>query len=244
MHQLVKKPVAERALASSDWLGAAYLPAAAEVRRILVTVASLIVVLGCAREWLRLGYHVEGTSFFNLNREQNIGAWFSTLMLAGCALLLMTAGRRAVALKQPRAFFWFVLSATFVALSIDEASSVHESLMVPIHDALRSDGVFRYAWVVPALVMVPLFASISVPFLFSLPRRTALWFVASGAVYVTGALGFEMLEGLTDGVGVTFVTYYLIEETLEIAGTLSFLFSLMDYLVSVPPIGPLEFPAE
>ena len=244
MHQLVQKPVAERALAPRDWLGAAYLPKAAEVRRSLVTLASLIVVLGCAREWLRLGYHVEGTSFFNLNREQNIGAWFSTLMLAACALLLMTAGRRAMALRKPRAFFWFVLSATFVALSIDEASSIHESLMVPIHDALHSDGMFRYAWVVPALVLVPLFAFVSVPFLFSLPRRTALWFLASGAVYVAGALGFEMLEGLTDGEGVVFVTCYIVEETLEIAGILSFFFSLMDFLAAVPPVCPLEFPVE
>jgi hypothetical protein len=244
VHQLVQKPEAERGVASHDWLGAAYLPVAAEVRRILVTVASLIVVVGCAREWLRLSYQVEGTSFFNLNREQNIGAWFSTLMLAGCALLLVTAGRRAVALKQPRAFFWFVLSATFVALSIDEASSIHESLMVPIHDALHSDGVFRYAWVVPALVLVPLFGFISAPFLFSLPRRTALRFFGAGAIYVTGALGFEMLEGLTDGVGAVFVTCYIVEETLEIVGILSFFFSLMDFLAAAPPFCPLEFPVE
>ena len=147
----------------------------------------------------------------------------------------LTAGRRAHANKQRHASFWFVLCIAFVALSIDEASSIHESLMVPIQNALHSDGLLRYAWVVPAFVMVPLFALTSLPFLFSLPKRTALWFLGSGVVYVSGALGFEMLEGLTDGSGVVFVLFYLIEETLEIVGILSFFFSLMAHLATLQP---------
>lgn len=229
-----KQVTAEQSPPQGDWVGAAHLPPVATVRKWLAAVATVIVALGCVREWLRLVYGIEGTSFFNLNREQNIGAWFSATMLAGCALLLMTAGRRARAIKQPHASFWFVLCVTFVALSIDEASSIHESLMVPIHNALHSDGLFRYAWVVPAIVMVPLFALRSLPFLFSLPTRTALWFFGSGGVYVSGALGFEMIEGLTDGSGVVFVLCYLVEETLEIVGIVSFFFSLMDHLARWP----------
>jgi len=209
------------------------------VRKWLVVSATAIVLLGYLREWLRLGYGIQGTSFFNLNQEQNIGAWFSSTLMVGCAVLLLVAGRRAMAMRQPHAWFWFVISLTFVALSIDEASSIHESLMVPIHNALHSHGLFRYAWVVPALILVPLFFFVSIPFLLALPRRTALWFFASGAVYVTGALGFEMLGGLTDGHGLTFVVMYLIEETLEIVGIVSFFFSLMDFLSEPHAVGAL-----
>ena len=42
-----------------------------------------------------------------------------------------------------------------------------------------------------------------------------------------------MLEGLTDGSGVVFVLFYLIEETLEIVGILSFFFSLMAHLATL-----------
>lgn len=226
---MTKQVTSEQNPPWGDWVGAAHLPPVATVRKWLVVVATAVIMLGCVREWLRLVYRIEGTSLFNLNREQNLGSWFSATMLAGCALLLLTAGRRAHAIKQRHASFWFVLCIAFVALSIDEASSIHESLMVPIQNALHSDGLLRYAWVVPAIVMVPLFALTSLPFLFSLPRRTALWFVGSGVVYVSGALGFEMLEGLTDGSGVVFVLCYLVEETLEIVGILSFFFSLMDH---------------
>lgn len=182
------------------------------------------------REWLRLGYGIEGTSFFSLNREQNVGAWFSATMLAACSLMLYAAGRRATMAGQPHRTFWYVLSATFLALSIDEASSVHEALMVPIQNALHADGVFRYAWVVPALVLVPLFALSSVPFLLSLPRKTALRFMGAGALYVGGALGFEMAEGLTDGLGLAFVLCYIAEESLEIAGIVAFFLAVMAHL--------------
>lgn len=218
-----------------DWLSVAFLPPVTTVRKCVAAVAIVIVISGCVREWLRLDYGIQGTSFFNLNGEQNLGAWFSATMLAGCALLLLTAGRRAAVLQQPHHTFWFVLSVTFVALSIDESSSIHEMLMVPIHNALHSEGLLRYAWVIPALVLVPLFGLASVPFLLSQPRRTAIWFVGSGAVYVSGALGFEMFEGLTDGSGVRFVACYLVEEALEIAGVVAFFFALMDHLVKTQP---------
>ena len=230
---MTEQVTAEQNPSPVDWVGAAHLPPLATVRKWLVVVATAVVMLGCVREWLRLAYRIEGTSFFSLNREQNLGSWFSATMLASCALLLLTAGRRAHANKQRHASFWFVLCIAFVALSIDEASSIHESLMVPIQNALHSDGLLRYAWVVPAFVMVPLFALASLPFLFSLPKRTALWFLGSGVIYVSGALGFEMLEGLTDGSGIVFVLFYLVEETLEIVGILSFFFSLMEHLATL-----------
>jgi hypothetical protein len=221
---------ADRAAAASDWTGASFVPPAPRVKAVLSAIAGAIFALGVLRELLRLGFGIEGTSFINLNGEQNIGAWFSATMLAACAWLLLVSGKQGVARGRPCSRFWFVLAVTFVALSIDEASSIHEMLMEPIHETLHTHGIFRYAWVIPALIMVPTFAASSIPFLISLPRRTACCFVVSGAIYVSGALGMEMIGGLTDGHGRTFVLCYLIEETLEIVGILTFFFALMDHL--------------
>lgn len=239
MEQPVEQPVAERELVTpADWLGSAWLPSARAVRLTLAWAAAAICLLGYLREWARLGFGItRDTSFFNLNAEQNLCTWFSTMLLFACAFLLLNAANRAKAMKQPWGWFWFVLSFTFFALSLDEASSIHESVMVVIQDDWHPTGALQYAWVIPALVLVPLFALSSVPFLLSLPRRTALWFVASGAVYVGGALGCELIEGTTDGSGLAFTLLYLLEETMEVAGALSFLFAIMDYLESAPRHG-------
>ncbi len=217
-------------LNTEDWLMPGDLVGTQLIRKWVIAVATVIVLLGYLREWLRLDFGIEGTSFINLNQEQNIGAWFSTILLASCAFLLLTIGRRAVRLNEKYSRFWFFLAFVFVALSLDEASSVHEMVMVPLHSVLHTDGLLRYVWVLPALFLVPAFAITSIPFLLSLRRPYGLWIFISGAVFVAGALGMEMLEGLTDGTGITFVIFYLIEETLEIAGTVSFLFALMSYL--------------
>jgi hypothetical protein len=146
--------------------------------------------------------------------------------------MLFNAGRRARSANAPLAWYWSVLTLTFVALSIDEASSVHEMVMAVLSRTWHTGGLLKYAWVIPALVLVPLFALASVPFLLRLPRRIAALFVAAGAVFVTGALGFELLEGLTDGRGVTFVVLYLVEESLEIAASVSFFLTLAEYLAT------------
>ena len=232
MEQLIKQPVAEREVAVSDWLGSAYLPSGASVRRFVFRASAVVIVIGWVREFFRviLGIGAEGTSFFNLNGEQNLGAWYSATMLAVCAFVLLTAGRRARAEMRPWGWFWFVLSLTFAAMSIDEASSIHEMFMNVIKEHWHTAGPFTYAWVIPALVMVPAFGLCSVPFLLSLPRRTAVWFVVSGAIYVSGALGCEMIEGMLDPNGAPFVLTYLIEESLEIIGFSSFFFAIIDHL--------------
>jgi hypothetical protein len=220
----------------TNWIGSDFLPPASRVRALLILAAGTICLLGYLREWARLSYGIEGTSFFNLNREQNIGAWFSATLLAACAFILYVAARKARASGQKFGWFWYVLSATFVALSIDEASSVHEMVMLAMQSKWETSGIFTYSWVILALALVPIFALLSLPFLFYIPRSTATWFIASGTIYVTGALGFEMLEGLTDGLGPTFVLLYLAEETLEIVGLVAFFSSIMGYL-NQPMIG-------
>ena len=232
MYQPFTRRIITPELAYEDWLGSAWLPSAGSVRRVLTWSAVTVCGLGYLRELARLGFGigVTGTSFINLNAEQNLCSWFGTMVLFGCSFLLLTAGRRAKAFAQPRAWFWFVLSFAFVALSLDEASSVHESVRVVIQQRWHPTGAFRYAWTIPAVVLVPLFAMTSLPFLLSLPRSTALRFIASGAVYVAGALGCEMIEGMMDGSGLAFVLLYLLEETLEVVGSLLFLSAIMDHL--------------
>ncbi|MBQ0770346.1 MAG: hypothetical protein KBT59_00770, partial [Sphingomonadales bacterium] len=55
------------------------------IRKWLVIFPIIIVILGCLREWLLLGYGVDGTNILSLNREQNVGTWYSTVLIFSCA---------------------------------------------------------------------------------------------------------------------------------------------------------------
>jgi hypothetical protein len=60
-------------------------------------------------------------------------------------------------------------------------------------------------------------------------------FVLSGAIFVTGAIGFEMLGGKViqeQGFTVEYAIYYTIEESLEMVGVVIFIFTLIGYIAS------------
>ena len=44
----------------------------------------------------------------------------------------------------------------FVALSLDEAASIHERALVPLRRALSPTGVLTFAWVIPGALFVAL----------------------------------------------------------------------------------------
>lgn len=171
---------------------------------------------------------------FNVNNEINLPAWYSSsALLLACALLALIAyGRRRMALSDVA--HWAVLAFIFLCLSADELASFHEVLIVPIRRRLDLHGPFYFAWVLPGAAFVTLVAVAYVGFLRRLDPRTRWLFVAAASLYVGGALGMEMIGGwLTETVGQTDVRYVAattIEELLEMAGVVLFVYSLLDYL--------------
>lgn len=204
------------------------------VKKWLIITPIVIAILGIIREWLLLVYNVQGTSIIGLNREQNVGAWYSALLIFAAAFLLMVVGRRASRAKDKDATHWYILAWVFVALSFDEASSVHEMVMELLQDSLHTSGPLLYAWVIPALILVPLFAIAYIPFLRRLRSPYGAWIFISGAVYVTGALGMEMVGGMVSENKVAFTIAFLIEESLEMAGMTSFFLAILSYLATDP----------
>jgi hypothetical protein len=210
------------------------------VRKWLIILPVIIVILGCLREWLLLEYGIDGTNILSLNREQNVGAWYSTVLIFSCAFLLMVAGRRASQANDRDARYWYILAIVFIALSFDEASSVHETLMDYIQPVLQTSGPLLYAWVVPALVLVPVFGFLYIPFLRRLRSPYGIWFFVSGSVFVGGALGMEMVGGMVADDKLAFTLSFLVEESLELAGMTSFFLAVMSSLRTDTPGRPSE----
>lgn len=206
--------------------------------RTLIVGTGLVIALGVFREWFVMR-HGELTIFQDmrhiaLDAELCLNAWYSSSLMLTAAILLWSIARLARWHQDADVIYWRVLSIVFVGLSLDEATSVHELALEPVRDAVGATGVFYYAWVIPALVLVPLFGLAYQRFLGRLTAPYGLWVLISGAIFVCGALGMEMAGGWAD---VTYgehslpaIVLFVIEETLELIGMTSFVIALMSYL--------------
>lgn len=122
-------------------------------------------------------------------------------------------------------------------MSTDEISSIHEILNNPVRNSLHLSGVFYWAWIIPGLIFVFSLLLLFRKFLTFIGHRFRKLFILSGAIYLSGAVGLEMIGGWIYshdlGDSYLYVIEVVIEESLEMIGLLVFIYSLSDYLKSI-----------
>lgn len=204
----------------------------------IVGIHSLILILIYTQSFEHF-YNLD--FYFDLDNEFNIPAYFSTFILFFTALLLGKIFKASEGDCNRKV--WAVLSAVFVILALDELLSFHEKLVHPIRNQFDLTGYFFFSWVlILGPIVICLFLYL-IPFLKSLPKGYAVKFMIAGAIYVSGAIGFEMIgannayeTGYVFGWrnpqdrGTVYAIIVTIEETLEICGLLFFNFALSQYL--------------
>jgi hypothetical protein len=173
---------------------------------------------------------------FNLDREGNIPIAFSTLLLLFAALLLAVI---AVLKRQQigsRVLHWAILSFGFLFMAADEAFYFHERLITPVKKLLGDHnlGVFYFAWVIPGIALVFVLALLFLRFLLRLPAKTRLTFLMAATVYIGGAIGCELIGGrfaeLHGQANLTYAMITTVEESLEMAGVIIFIWALLVYI--------------
>jgi hypothetical protein len=205
---------------------------------IIVLALNSISFIGRTVEYL-LGIK-ETTEFvrlFHIGEEGNITTWYSALSLLFSATLLALITKAKIAVGDPFVRHWKILAIIFVYLSLDEAASIHEISMEPLQAMFNTTGIFYFAWVIIALPLMLLFFIMYFNFLRHLPQPICRLFIVSGVLYVTGALGLELIEGyfwsqesLRWGIIVPMLT--TVEEFLEMLGIVIFIFALISYMKS------------
>lgn len=170
---------------------------------------------------------------FDLSKENNLPTYFSALLLLVASMLIGLIARFVRPSGVGFHRHWVALAVIFAYLSVDEIASLHERLGEPVQLLVEPGGMFTYAWVIPGMILLCLFVAAYIRFFLHLPSRWKVLFGLSGAVYVLGALGVEMLGAwYASQYGVTFVLSVMVavEESLEMAGSALFIYALLDYI--------------
>lgn len=209
-------------------------------RGVATAFAAIVALLVVSHALVQLVGHALGDDqvlgllpLLNVGTERNLPTFYSASAMLLCSGLLLLLVRLEWRAPGAAGLFWAGLAAVFFALACDEMLVLHERLIEPVRGALGTSGLLYYAWVIPYGAFALAFAGAYSRFLWRLPRRTAGLLVLSGAVFVSGALGLEMLGGYwleghgRDGL---YVVLQTLEEALEMSGVVLFLYSLLDYI--------------
>ncbi len=172
---------------------------------------------------------------FDLGHEPSLPAWFSSMVLLLNSAMLVLIGRAKSAAAAPFAMHWLALGLIFLGLSIDEAVMFHEMIDKLISFGASTSGFLLFPWALVGLAFSIIVFFTYYKFLAHLPLRFAILFMASGALFVGGAVGMEFFAGnIIDQHGVESIYHTIIqtiEESLEMVGSILFFYSLTEYWV-------------
>lgn len=175
--------------------------------------------------------------YFNYNGENNIPAFFSSIILViASALLFLIYHTRSSLNPSSRKKYWLMLSIIFLFLAVDENVQIHEEVTKVVRPLLASDlsGFLHWAWVVPYFIAFLAIAAYFMSFVISLPIFTRNLIFIAGFLFVFGAVGLELVEGYMFKVyGLNHIynkLLYCMEEFLEMTGVILFIFALLDYM--------------
>ena len=93
-------------------------------------------------------------NYFNFDKESNFPSLYSAMSLAFCSYLLATITTLQKKQKTIFSEHWQALTFIFLFLAIDEICSIHELFIPIVRRIITARGIFYFAWVVPAFILV------------------------------------------------------------------------------------------
>jgi hypothetical protein len=210
-------------------------------RRVTVFFSAVIVALTIvhgvgqfSRFYLGDGYLHGFVPMFTFGSEHNVPAYYSALAMVFCAVLLAIIATGERKREAPGAGYWWGLAAVFLFLAFDEALELHESLIAPTQMLLGVSGDRYFVWILPYAMVMLVIAIPYARFMLSLAAGTRRRFILAAAVFLSGAVGLEIVGGLYyESVGegdILFVIVESLEDLLEMAGVVIFIHALMYHI--------------
>ena len=234
------------------------------VRAMIIAVLLITLVSFVARVamyiWGQEGY-LQPLRIFDVGEERSIPTWFESMQFLLCSILLAVIGVAKKRRSDRYSLHWSFLAIIFLLLSLDEVASIHEAIGQQSERLLHNTtgftprGPIKFFWVVPGAIFVLIVLVAYLRFLANLPQTTRRMFLFAGALFVLGALGFEMLsaqvssssEGIANFFGmelgisrhsgsaipkIMIGLQTCVEEMFEMLGLTAFVYALLAYIRS------------
>ena len=175
--------------------------------------------------------------WFDVDGEKNFPSAFSSALLLLCAALLLIIAVAKRANDDPFTRHWAGLGCIFILLGTDEWLSFHEKLGIFMETRMPTSNAFHFAWIIVGIAFVAFVGLAYGRFLLRLPKSYRRLFLAAAGIYISGAIGMEMVGGYyvdnhhqwSTAIWLLLTT---IEEGLEMLGTLTFAYALLTYIQS------------
>lgn len=202
-----------------------------------IVIVALTIVHGAgqfSRFYLGDGYLHGLVPMFTFGSEHNVPAYFSALTILLCAFLLANIAIGERKREAQGAGYWWGLAAIFFYLALDEALALHESLIAPTQMLLGVSEDWYFVWLLPYAMIMLVIAVPYTRFILCLSAGTRRRFILAGVVFLSGAVGLEIVGGLYyEAVGegsIIFVAVESLEDLLEMAGIVIFIHALMCHI--------------
>ena len=221
--------------------------------RLARVLAVVIPVMASAGILVRFACHAWGGLYFFINvfdvgSDSSIPTWYSSLALLFCAAISALIGA-CVSRADGNRLYWYAIAVLMLGMSIDEVAMIHERILGGIGDLILVEGADRspylfYSWVILGAPLVLGVVAFMLRFVLRLPSKTRKLVFLSGAVFVAGALGMEVLNSrlhkLSGHLTIEYLLSTALEEFLEMAGVGVFLYALLDYWARISGDGGLR----
>lgn len=171
--------------------------------------------------------------WFDLNAESSVGTWFSVSLL-----LLIGVGAALAAVAEPSRrdrLGWAVIAICATVLSLDDKISMHERL--PEFFSIERATLATHEWLVPGIAITVVGVAILAYSARTLDRPVRHGLLLALAVFLLGALVIEGLSGyfvrsfpVAHPLRASLATWVLIEETLEMLGSIIALATIHSHL--------------
>lgn len=164
-------------------------------RVLTITLATLLVFHGLALLVSHgFGYQVAKgfVPLFHLDFEANLPTLYAFILLLSCAATAAWTGALERARPRHRRA-WFLVAVLFVLIAADEVFGFHEQIGDFLFAEYGEAGLPLIVRSAPYSIVVLALSVVMLRWFLELDRPAQLRLVLAGAVFLTGAIGFEYL---------------------------------------------------
>ncbi len=209
-----------------------------KITRVLLLITLVLTIFHCG---VLLAYFIiddpEKFDFVRLidfDYEGNIPTLFSSLLMLISAALFFLLARITYAKTPWHKKYWLGLAWVFLFLGIDEGTKIHEHIGDWVEQFVSANDYLYFPWVLPYILVLTVLVAIYFRFYLSLPRPLQKRLLLAAILFLSGAVGLDMIGGREADINGTSTIYYsvlyTVEEILEMIGVIVLIHSLMVYI--------------